>query len=138
MHLLPGLAVHCNRYYNGPHGWRAIYDTVYRAVLNIDNVDASWTRFEFPRAETGWQWSLLAPFVFYCTWQLLYFLIVQVVFQKFIRDNQFQTSYTMLAKRAARSNTFWHKLVRQGTPMRRISMFGGLCANCLSVHTFRD
>mmetsp|Transcript_36962 Transcript_36962/g.95863 ORF Transcript_36962/g.95863 Transcript_36962/m.95863 type:complete len:460 (-) Transcript_36962:215-1594(-) len=124
MHLLPGLAVHCNRYYNGPHGWRAIYDTVYRAVLNIDNMDASWTRFEFPRAETGWQWSLLAPFVFYCTWQLLYFLIVQVVFQKFIRDNQFQTSYTMLAKRAARSNTFWHKLVRQGTPMRRISMFG--------------
>lgn len=80
MHLLPGLAVHCNRYYNGPHGWRAIYDTVYRAVLNIDNVDASWTRFEFPRAETGWQWSLLAPFVFYCTWQLLYFLIVQVIF----------------------------------------------------------
>mmetsp|Transcript_1388 Transcript_1388/g.2452 ORF Transcript_1388/g.2452 Transcript_1388/m.2452 type:complete len:368 (-) Transcript_1388:824-1927(-) len=125
MHLLPGLAVHCNRYYNGPHGWRAVWDTVYKTAFDLDHVDASWTRFQLPRIQTGWQWSVLAPLVFYCTWQFAYFLIVQVLLRDFIRTHQYHTSYTMLAKRASKSNNFWHQFVRQGTPLRRISMFGG-------------
>jgi hypothetical protein len=44
----------------------------------------------------------------------------------FIRRYGYETSYTCLARRAAKSNNFWNRLVRRGSIMRRISMYGAL------------
>jgi len=123
MHLLPGLAVHCNRYYLGPKGAPAVLASA-KALTDGSDARLSWTRLQISNMGLGWQWHILYPLLFYCGWQLGYFLVVQVLLRKFIRDNKYETSYTMLAQRAAKTNNFWNRLIRQGSTMRRISLFG--------------
>ena len=77
MHLLPGLAVHCNRYYLGPKGAPAVYSSV-KALVDGSDPKASWTRLQISNMGLGWQWHFLYPLLFYCLWQLGYFLVVQV------------------------------------------------------------
>ena len=40
----------------------------------------------------------------------------------------------MLAQRAAKTNNFWNRLVRQGSTMRRISLFGANLCILLALH----
>jgi hypothetical protein len=114
-------------------------------------------------AAPGLIWTFVAPLLFYLTWQLCYFLVVQVracsaplragarwlpclvfrhrssackacsiwrvaqvLFRKYILAHGYQTSYIALARRAARTNNFWNRLVRKGSVMRRCATYGAL------------
>ena len=49
---------------------------------------------------------------------------LQIAFRSFILKHKFETSYSTLAKRAAKSNNFWNRLVRRGSKARRVAMYG--------------
>ena len=49
----------------------------------------------------------------------------QVAFRGFILRNKYDTSYICLARRAAKSNNIWNRLVRKGSSLRRVCMYGG-------------
>lgn len=51
---------------------------------------------------------------------------VQVLLRGFIVRNGYETSYTCLARRAAKTNNVWNRLVRRGSITRRICMYGAL------------
>ena len=50
--------------------------------------------------------------------------VLQVCCQHFIKRHQYETSYSCLAKRAAKTNNVWNQLVRKGCKARRLCMFG--------------
>jgi hypothetical protein len=54
------------------------------------------------------------------------FLLPQVLFRSFILRRGYETSYTCLARRAAKTNNVWNRLVRKGSIMRRCAMYGAL------------
>jgi hypothetical protein len=51
---------------------------------------------------------------------------VQVLLRGFIIRHGYETSYTCLARRAAKTNNVWNRLVRRGSITRRICMYGAL------------
>lgn len=44
----------------------------------------------------------------------------------YILQHGYETSYTCLARRAAKSNNIWNRLVRRGSIMRRVCVYGAL------------
>ena len=50
--------------------------------------------------------------------------LLQVFSRRFIKANGFDTSYSCLARRAAKTNNFWNRIVRKGSTLRRVFMFG--------------
>jgi hypothetical protein len=70
-------------------------------------------------------WMILGPIAFHCTWQLGYYLLVQVAFRSYILHHKLETSYRGLATRAKKSDNWLHHFIRRGSAMRRISLFGG-------------
>jgi hypothetical protein len=71
-------------------------------------------------------WSVAAPLLFYCAWQLAYYLVVQVLMRAFILREGYDTSYTCLARRAAKNNNVWNRIVRKGSALRRCAAYGAL------------
>ena len=73
-----------------------------------------------PRPQNSLLWSLqhqfLTPLLFYLAWQLLYFVVVQVLFRASILKGRHDTSYRCLARRAARADNFWNSVVRGRQP----------------------
>ncbi|KAH1216331.1 hypothetical protein GmHk_13G037257 [Glycine max] len=58
-----------------------------------------------------WTWLFLVPLVAYTLWQVLYFLIVNVLRrQRFLRDPEVMTSYRELSKKAQKANNIWWRL----------------------------
>lgn len=51
-------------------------------------------------------------------------MCLQVCCQHIIRKHGYETSYSCLAKRAAKTNNVWNRIVRKGCKARRICMFG--------------
>ena len=50
--------------------------------------------------------------------------VLQVCCQQYIRKHGYETSYSCLAKRAAKTNNVWNRIVRKGCKARRLCMFG--------------
>ncbi len=50
--------------------------------------------------------------------------LVQVCCQHYIKKHGYETSYSCLAKRAAKTNNVWNRIVRKGCKARRLCMFG--------------
>lgn len=50
----------------------------------------------------------------------------QVLLRRFILAHGYETSYTCLARRAAKTNNVWNRLVRRGSIGRRICVYGAL------------
>lgn len=69
-------------------------------------------------------WLVLCPIAFHCIWQLIYFVLVQVVFRSLILRNKLETSYRGLAMRAKKSDNWLHRFIRRGSASRRITWFG--------------
>ncbi|KAL8158690.1 hypothetical protein V2J09_000227 [Rumex salicifolius] len=70
---------------------------------------ASWPDVE--NWEYLWQWLFLVPLVAYFLWQILYFLIVDVLRrQRLLRDPEVMTSYRELSKKAQKANNMWWRL----------------------------
>ena len=171
IHLLPGLALFVRRHFPPPE-----------LVSRISLLSSTQYGGEHDGSATFW-WFLVAPFVFYATWQTAYWLIVQVnhetyrpteafkqcfvkgkcanmstpsafasmhtdtsfhqqhrppmlypeanrecllqvCCQHYIKKHGYETSYSCLAKRAAKTNNIWNRIVRKGCKARRLCMFG--------------
>lgn len=114
IHLLPGLALFAQRHFSPPE-----------SVSCISLITSTQYGGEHDGSATFW-WFLVAPFIFYATWQTAYWLIVQVCCQHCIKKHGYETSYSCLAKRAAKTNNVWNRIVRKGCKARRLCMFGGI------------
>ncbi|KAH0460291.1 hypothetical protein IEQ34_010954 [Dendrobium chrysotoxum] len=58
-----------------------------------------------------WTWLFLVPLIAYTLWQLLYFLIVNVLRrQRLLQDPEVMTSYRELSKKAQKANNIWWRL----------------------------
>mmetsp|Transcript_3008 Transcript_3008/g.7455 ORF Transcript_3008/g.7455 Transcript_3008/m.7455 type:complete len:368 (-) Transcript_3008:383-1486(-) len=135
VHLLPGLAM-----FAYTHHWpQPASSHTLRSVLQLTLAPGA-SQHSSPDAPSGMssrqamhvqgaaavQWLVIAPLAFYMAWQLLYFLVVQVLFRPLIRARRYDTSYNCLARRAARSESGLNTLVRSGSVARRITMYGAL------------
>lgn len=114
IHLLPGLALFAQRHFPPPE-----------AASHIRWLSLPQYTGEHDGSATFW-WFLVAPFIFYATWQTVYWFIVQVCCQHYIKKHGCETSYSCLAKRAAKTNNVWNRIVRKGCKARRLCMFGGI------------
>jgi hypothetical protein len=70
-------------------------------------------------------WLILVPLLFYLTWQLVYWFLVQVVFIRlFQSDKAYETSYKWLARRGRNSDSPLAKFVCRGEkpPQRALTL----------------
>lgn len=101
IHLLPGLVFFTIRWWD-PAFFEAMHPegTVRRA---------SWPYVE--DRSYLWTWLFIVPLAAYSIWQVLYFLIVNVLrHQRLLRDPEVMTSYRELSKKAQKANNLWWRL----------------------------
>ncbi|KAJ0255241.1 hypothetical protein HA466_0100270 [Hirschfeldia incana] len=97
IHLLPGLVFFTIRWWN-PATFAAM------RPIGTTNRRASWPYVEEDKTYL-FTWLFLVPLVVYTLWQLLYFLIVNVLRrQRLLRDPEVMTSYRELSKKAQKAN----------------------------------
>ncbi|CAG9460823.1 unnamed protein product [Pedinophyceae sp. YPF-701] len=130
VHLLPGLALACNRLASGPRGVEGLVKlskdvlagTPWNEAVRMHprmTVEQSTIPFG---GQAVW-WLFGAPLVFYCTWQLAYYILVQhVLIGKFMRDPELMTSFKWLTKKTG--NPFVKLINRQRTTHGRVVAFG--------------
>ncbi|EFN58064.1 hypothetical protein CHLNCDRAFT_142330 [Chlorella variabilis] len=104
LHLLPGLAM-------AAHHHLPLHPTAAAAAAVSGARDSA-------------LWLLGSPLAFYLTWQLLYFAAVQVLGRRYVRDNNLDTSYRCLTRRARRTGNIWARLVLRGSTARRLAVYG--------------
>ncbi|XP_073278954.1 glycerophosphocholine acyltransferase 1-like [Primulina huaijiensis] len=101
IHLLPGLVFFTIRW----------WDPLFFEAMHPEGTAR---RITWPYAESKsylWTWLFLVPLVAYSVWQLLYFLIVDVLRgQRLLRDPEVMTSYREMSKRAQKANNIWWRL----------------------------
>ncbi|KAG7023683.1 hypothetical protein SDJN02_14709 [Cucurbita argyrosperma subsp. argyrosperma] len=101
IHLIPGLVFFTIRWWN-------------EATFEAMHPEKTSRRASWPYVEDKsylWTWLFVVPLVAYTLWQILYFLIVNVLRrQRFLRDPEVMTSYRELSKRAQKTNNVWWKL----------------------------
>ncbi|CAI5986059.1 unnamed protein product [Closterium sp. NIES-64] len=55
-----------------------------------------------------WVWMLVVPLIAYSLWQILYWLVVEVLRKRrLVKDPEVMTSFRELSKKASRANNFW-------------------------------
>ncbi|KAI4335252.1 hypothetical protein L6164_013916 [Bauhinia variegata] len=100
IHLLPGLVFFTIRWWN---------PATFEAMRPEGASRVTWPYVE--DKSHLWTWLFLVPLVAYTLWQLLYFLIVNVLRrQRFLRDPEVMTSYRELSKKAQKANNIWWRL----------------------------
>nr|ACU22841.1 unknown [Glycine max] len=101
IHLLPGLVFFTIRWWNP-------------ATFEAMHPEGTARRPTWPYVEDKsylWTWLFLVPLVAYTLWQVLYFLIVNVLRrQRFLRDPEVMTSYRELSKKAQKASNIWWRL----------------------------
>ncbi|KAF5458798.1 hypothetical protein F2P56_022802 [Juglans regia] len=101
IHLLPGLVFFTIRW----------WDPATFAAMHPEGTSrrASWPYVE--DKSYLWTWLFVVPLVAYTLWQVLYFLIVNVLRrQRLLRDPEVMTSYRELSKKAQKANNLWWRL----------------------------
>lgn len=119
IHLLPGIVFFTIRWWN-PTTFEAMHPegTVRRA---------SWPYVE--GQSYLWTWLFVVPLVAYTLWQILYFLIVNVLRrQRLLRDPEVMTSYRELSKKAQKANNVWWRLSGLLGDQNRMFMYIGFQA----------
>ncbi|KAJ0971317.1 hypothetical protein J5N97_019276 [Dioscorea zingiberensis] len=100
IHLLPGIVFFTIRWWN---------PGTLAAMHPVGKAKSSW-----PYVEGKFYlctWLFVVPLVAYTLWQLLYFLIVNVLRrQRLLRDPEVMTSYRELSKKAQKANNVWWRL----------------------------
>ncbi|KAK4483678.1 hypothetical protein RD792_010879 [Penstemon davidsonii] len=101
IHLLPGLVFFTIRW----------WDPVFFEAMHPEGIAS---RASWPYVESKsylWTWLFFVPLAAYIVWQLLYFLIVDVLRrQRLLRDPEVMTSYRELSKKAQKANNLWWRL----------------------------
>ncbi|KAK4774572.1 hypothetical protein SAY86_009507 [Trapa natans] len=101
IHLLPGLVFFTIRWWN---------PTTFAAM----HPEGTASRVSWPYIEDKsylWTWLFFVPLSVYTIWQVLYFLIVNVLRrQRLLRDPEVMTSYRELSKKAKKANNIWWQL----------------------------
>ncbi|XP_022730710.1 uncharacterized membrane protein C776.05-like [Durio zibethinus] len=101
IHLLPGIVFFTIRWWNP-------------ATFEAMHPEGTSNRFSWPYVEDKsylWTWLFWVPLVAYTLWQVLYFLIVDVLRrQRLLRDPEVMTSYRELSKKAQKANNVWWRL----------------------------
>ncbi|KAG2712839.1 hypothetical protein I3843_04G135600 [Carya illinoinensis] len=101
IHLLPGLVFFTIRWWD-PATFAAMHP------------EGTARRASWPYVEDKsylWTWLFVVPLVAYTLWQVLYFLIVDVLRrQRLLRDPEVMTSYRELSKKAQKANNLWWRL----------------------------
>ncbi|KAL2534322.1 hypothetical protein Adt_07673 [Abeliophyllum distichum] len=101
IHLLPGLVYFTIRW----------WDPVFFEAMHPEGTAerASWPYVE--SKSYLWTWLFFVPLFAYSIWQVLYFLIVDVLRrQRLLRDPEVMTSYRELSKKAQKANNLWWRL----------------------------
>ncbi|KAK9131310.1 hypothetical protein Sjap_011797 [Stephania japonica] len=102
IHLLPGIVFFTIRWWN---------PATFEAMHPVGNYAR---RVSWPYVEDKsylWTWLFVVPLVAYTLWQVLYFLIVNVLRrQRLLRDPEVMTSYRELSKKAQKANNIWWRL----------------------------
>ncbi|KAK9101460.1 hypothetical protein Scep_024890 [Stephania cephalantha] len=102
IHLLPGIVFFTIRWWN-PATFEAMHPVGNHA-----------RRVSWPYVEDKsylWTWLFVVPLIAYTLWQVLYFLIVNVLRrQRLLRDPEVMTSYRELSKKAQKANNVWWRL----------------------------
>ncbi|KAM6583546.1 hypothetical protein CsatB_010548 [Cannabis sativa] len=101
IHLLPGIVFFTIRWWD-PATFAAMHP------------EGSSRRSSWPYVEDKsylWTWLFVVPLFAYTLWQILYFLIVNVLRrQRLLRDPEVMTSYRELSKKAQKANNSWWRL----------------------------
>ncbi|KAH1033339.1 hypothetical protein J1N35_045513 [Gossypium stocksii] len=101
IHLLPGIVFFTIRWWNP-------------ATFEAMHPEGTPHRFSWPYVEDKsylWIWLFGVPLAAYTLWQVLYFLIVNVLRrQRLLRDPEVMTSYRELSKKAQKANNIWWRL----------------------------
>ncbi|GMI84308.1 hypothetical protein like AT5G35460 [Hibiscus trionum] len=101
IHLLPGIVFFTIRWWNP-------------ATFEAMHPEGTSHRFSWPYVEDKsylWTWLFVVPLAAYTLWQVLYFLIVNVLRrQRLLRDPEVMTSYRELSKKAQKANNIWWRL----------------------------
>ncbi|KAE8676056.1 threonine synthase [Hibiscus syriacus] len=101
IHLLPGIVFFTIRWWNP-------------ATFEAMHPEGTSHRFSWPYVEDKsylWTWLFVVPLAAYTLWQVLYFLIVNVLRrQRMLRDPEVMTSYRELSKKAQKANNIWWRL----------------------------
>ncbi|XWS26640.1 hypothetical protein CRYUN_Cryun26dG0048100 [Craigia yunnanensis] len=101
IHLLPGIVFFTIRWWNP-------------ATFEAMRPEGTSHRFSWSYVEDKsylWTWLFGVPLVAYTLWQVLYFLIVDVLRrQRLLRDPEVMTSYRELSKKAQKANNLWWRL----------------------------
>lgn len=114
IHLLPGIVFFTIRW----------WDPVSFAAMHPEGKAerASWPYVE--DQSYLWKWLFVVPLVAYTLWQLLYFLIVNVLRrQRLLQDPEVMTSYRELSKKAQKANNSWWRLSGLLGDQNRMLMF---------------
>ncbi|KAG4113051.1 hypothetical protein ERO13_D13G197975v2 [Gossypium hirsutum] len=102
IHLLPGM----DRFFHNSM-WNP-------ATFEAMHPEGTPHRFSWPYVEDKsylWTWLFGVPLAAYTLWQVLYFLIVNVLRrQRLLRDPEVMTSYRELSKKAQKANNIWWRL----------------------------
>lgn len=114
IHLLPGLVFFTIRWWNPE-------------TLEAMRPEGAAARVTWPYIEDKsylCTWLFLVPLVVYTLWQVLYYLIVNVLRrQRFLRDPEVMTSYRELSKKAQKANNMWWRLSGLLGDQNRLLMF---------------
>ncbi|KAL5572416.1 hypothetical protein UlMin_022013 [Ulmus minor] len=101
IHLLPGIVFFTIRW----------WDPATFAAMHPEGTSR---RVSWPYVEDKsylWTWLFVVPLFAYTLWQVLYFLIVNVLRrQRLLRDPEVMTSYRELSKKAQKANNVWWRL----------------------------
>ncbi|KAK2358624.1 glycerophosphocholine acyltransferase [Trifolium repens] len=114
VHLLPGIVFFTIRWW-------------IPATFEAMHPEGSLQRVTWPYVEDKsylWTWLFLVPLVAYTLWQILNFLIVNVLRrQRLLRDPEVMTSYRELSKKAKRADNIWWRLSGLLGDQNRLLMF---------------
>jgi hypothetical protein len=76
-----------------------------------------------------WLWLFVVPLFAYSLWQMLYFLVVDVLRrQRLLRDPEVMTSFRELSRKASRANNIWWRLSGILGDKNRVVMYAVLQA----------
>lgn len=102
IHLLPGIVFFTIRW----------WDPATSADMHPEGKASGRTQWPYVEDTSYlWMWLFAVPLAAYTLWQLLYFLIVNVLRrQRLLRDPEVMTSYRELSKKAQKANNIWWRL----------------------------